>query len=92
MENIKGVSDIKYVGSLKKDVSTSSESCPGTEGMCGNEIYDIISGDFFICYAPYTSENFESMPDNLLQKYLEMFKYPEKFLIKNQTIYIYPEK
>ena len=63
-----------------------------TEGMCGNEIYDIISGDFFICYAPITSENFESMPDNLLEKYLEMFKYPERFLIKNQTIYIYPEK
>ena len=23
-------------------------------GMAGNEIYDIIVGDFFICYAPYT--------------------------------------
>ena len=63
-----------------------------TEGMAGNEIYDIIAGDFFICYAPITSENFESMPDNLLQKYLELFKYPERFLIKNQTIYIYPEQ
>ena len=61
-------------------------------GTAGNEIYDIIAGDFFICYAPYTSENFESMPDDLLQKYLELFKYPERFLIKNQTIYIYPEK
>jgi len=30
-------------------------------GMAGNEIYDIIAGDFFICYAPYTSENFESI-------------------------------
>ncbi len=63
-----------------------------TDGMAGNEIYDIVVGDFLICYAPISSENFESMPDNLLQKYLEMFKYPEKFLIKNQTIYIYPEK
>ena len=63
-----------------------------TEGISGNEIYDIISGDFFICYAPISSENFESMPDDLLQKYLEMFKYPERFLIKNQTIYIYPER
>ena len=62
------------------------------DGMAGNEIYDIIVGDFFICYAPYTSENFESMPDDLLQKYLELFRYPERFLIKNQTIYIYPEK
>ena len=62
------------------------------DGMSGNEIYDIIAGDFFICYAPYSSENFESMPDDLLQKYLELFRYPEKFLIKQQTIYIYQEK
>lgn len=61
-------------------------------GMAGTQIYDIIAGDFFVCYAPYTSENFESMPDNLLEKYLEMFKYPERFLIKNQTIYVYPNR
>ena len=61
-------------------------------GMAGNEIYDIIAGDFFICYTPYTSENFESMPEDLIQKYLEMFKYPEKFLLKQQTIYIYQER
>ena len=58
----------------------------------GNEIYDIVAGDFLICYAPISSENFESMPDDLLKKYLELFRYPERFLIKNQTIYIYPEK
>ncbi len=63
-----------------------------TDGISGNEIYDIIAGDFFICYAPINSENFESMPEELLKKYLKMFKYPERFLIKNQTIYIYPEK
>ena len=61
-------------------------------GMAGNEIYDIIAGDFFICYAPYSSESFESMPNDLLEKYLEMFKYPEQFLIKNQTIYIYQNR
>ena len=60
-------------------------------GISGNEIYDVIAGDFIICYAPFESESFESMPEDLLQKYLEMFKYPERFLIKNQTIYIYPE-
>ena len=62
------------------------------DGMAGNEIYDIVAGDFLICYAPISSENFESMPDDLLKKYLELFRYPERFLIKNQTIYIYPEK
>lgn len=61
-------------------------------GISGNEIYDVIAGDFILCYAPLESENFESMPDELLQKYLELFKYPERFLVKNQTIYIYPER
>ena len=28
-------------------------------GMAGNEIYDIIVGDFLIVYAPIESENFE---------------------------------
>ena len=40
-------------------------------GMAGNEIYDIVAGDFIICYAPYESENFESMPEDLLKKYLD---------------------
>lgn len=62
------------------------------DGLSGTQIYDIISGDFLIAFAPSDSENFESMPDDLLRKYLAIFKYPERFLIKNQTIYIYPER
>lgn len=38
-----------------------------------NGICDYICGDFFLCYAPAESENFESMPDNLIQKYIEKF-------------------
>ena len=38
-----------------------------------NGICDYICGDFFLCYAPADSENFESMPDNLIQKYIEKF-------------------
>jgi len=62
------------------------------EGISGREIIDIVAGDFFIAYAPMDSENFESLPDDLLEKYLKMFKYPESFLIKNQTIYVYQDK
>ena len=62
------------------------------DGLSGIQIYDIISGDFLVAFAPSDSENFESMPDDLLRKYLAIFKYPERFLIKNQTIYIYPER
>jgi len=44
-----------------------------------DEIADIIAGDFFICYAPIGSEEFLSMPDDLMQKYEEKFKLPEVF-------------
>ena len=38
-----------------------------------NGICDFICGDFFLCYAPADSENFESLPDNLIQKYIDKF-------------------
>ena len=40
----------------------------GNNGIC-----DYICGDFFLCYAPCDSENFESMPDNLIDKYIAKF-------------------
>lgn len=46
------------------------------------EILDVIAGKFFIAYAPIDSEKFQSMPKDLARKYLEKFKYPERF---NQT-------
>lgn len=38
----------------------------------GNLI-DIIAGDFFICYAPYKSEYYKSLPSSFIDKYTEMF-------------------
>ena len=38
-----------------------------------NGVCDFICGDFFLCYAPAESEHFESMPDNLIQKYIDKF-------------------
>lgn len=46
------------------------------------EILDVIAGKFFIAYAPIETEKFQSMPKDLARKYLEKFKYPERF---NQT-------
>lgn len=43
------------------------------------EIIDIIYGDFFICYAPIGSENFHSLPEDMLEKYEEQFRLPEDF-------------
>lgn len=43
------------------------------------EMLDIIAGKFFICYAPFESEKFLSMPKDLARKYEDKFKYPERF-------------
>ncbi len=43
------------------------------------EIEDIICGKFFITYAPLESESFLNMPDEMMKKYKEQFKYPERF-------------
>lgn len=37
------------------------------------KLIDVIAGDFFVCYAPYESEYYESLPENLLEKYMEVF-------------------
>lgn len=43
------------------------------------EIIDIVFGPFFVCYAPYGSEKFQSLPPEIAEKYSEVFKYPERF-------------
>ena len=43
------------------------------------EILDIIAGKFFIAYAPIESEKLLSMPKDLMKKYEDKFKYPERF-------------
>ncbi len=44
------------------------------------EVYDIISGTFFLCAAPADSENFESLTEEQLKKYSALFHSPETFL------------
>lgn len=43
------------------------------------EIMDIIAGDFFVVFAPYDAEDFQTLPDNLMSKYYNLFRYPEMF-------------
>lgn len=38
-------------------------------------IVDYIAGTFFICGAPMESENFESIPEELIEKYTKIFEY-----------------
>lgn len=41
------------------------------------EIYDIVCGPFFLCSAPSDSENFESLPEDLIEKYHKIFALPK---------------
>ena len=42
-------------------------------------VQDIIEGPFFICSGPLGSSSYKSLPPDLEEKYLEMFRYPELF-------------
>lgn len=44
-----------------------------------SNLIDIIAGTFFICLAPEDSEHFESLTDELIEKYDKLFHYPETF-------------
>ena len=56
------------------------------------EMQDIICGKFFIVYAPFEAEKFQSLPPDLAEKYREKFKYPERFMRVNNEIIAVPFK
>ena len=56
------------------------------------EMLDIICGKFFIVYAPFEAERFQSLPPDLAEKYREKFKYPERFMSVNNEIVAVPFK
>lgn len=56
------------------------------------EMIEIMAGDFFICYAPISSEKFLSLPPDLEKKYVEKFRYPETFVRTNDGIKAIPYK
>lgn len=43
------------------------------------KLTDIVAGTFFICNAPITSETFQSLSREQLEKYEKMFHTPERF-------------
>ena len=56
------------------------------------EMQDIICGKFFVAYAPFEAEKFQSLPPDLAEKYREKFKYPERFMRVNDGIVAVPFK
>ena len=43
------------------------------------QMVDIVAGTFFICDAPISSETFQSLSEEQMKKYEEMFRDPERF-------------
>lgn len=50
------------------------------------QILDVIAGKFFVAYAPFESESFLSMPKDLMKKYEDKFRYPERFYKTSEGI------
>lgn len=48
-------------------------------GVESDEIVDIIAGNFLVVYAPPNVDDFQSLPDELIKRYKDMFEYPEQF-------------
>ncbi|MCF2660964.1 DUF3846 domain-containing protein [Pseudoflavonifractor phocaeensis] len=53
-------------------------------------VYDIISGTFFLCAAPPDSEHFESLTDQQAKTYMERFAMPEMFLNVGGSLFVLP--
>lgn len=56
------------------------------------EIADVIAGDFFLARSNIEAEKYQSLPKELIEKYSEKFKYPERFYKQNGQIKAYPIK
>lgn len=54
------------------------------------KMIDIICGSFFMAYAPDTSEEFLSLPEEIQKKYYKKFRCPEQFARINNRICVIP--
>ena len=53
-------------------------------------VYDIISGTFFLCAAPQDSDRFTSLTDQQVKTYMERFDRPEMFLTVGSDLFVLP--
>ena len=54
------------------------------------EVYDIISGTFFLCAAPPDSDRFKGLDDQQVKTYMERFAMPEMFLNVGGSLFVLP--
>ena len=53
-------------------------------------VYDIISGTFFVCAAPPDSDHFTGLTDQEIKTYMERFSMPEMFLNVGGDLFVLP--
>lgn len=53
-------------------------------------VYDIISGMFFLCDAPPDSDRFAGLTDQQVKTYMERFDMPEMFLNVGGDLFVLP--
>ena len=53
-------------------------------------VYDIISGTFFVCAAPPDSDHFAGLSDQQVKTYMERFSMPEMFLDMGGDLFVLP--
>ena len=53
-------------------------------------VYDIISGTFFLCAAPPDSDRFAGLTDQQIKTYMERFDMPEMFLNVGGNLFVLP--
>ena len=53
-------------------------------------VYDIISGTFFLCAAPPDSDRFAGLTDQQVKSYMERFAMPEMFLNVGGEMFVLP--
>ena len=53
-------------------------------------VYDIISGTFFLCAAPLDSDRFVGLTDQQAKTYMERFAMPEMFLNVGSDLFVLP--
>ena len=54
------------------------------------EVYDIVSGTFFLCAAPPDSDRFAGLTDQQVKTYMERFAMPEMFLDMGGDLFVLP--
>ena len=53
-------------------------------------VYDIISGTFFLCAAPPDSDHFAGLTDQQVKTYMKRFAMPEMFLNVGGDLFVLP--